>query len=500
MPDFKLNSIQRNTMKKLLSLFIITALLTASLFACSKESVKPSGKKNNTEVTGEQNTLKLAYSKNDPLDPMLSQTAINLRISKLVFDGLYKLDSSYEPIPVVAKSAVVGKNIVSVTINDFKFSDGMPVKTDDIIKSFERAKESEAYKARLGNFIQAYPGSENSVIFDIESPDPYALSCLDFPIVKESTDGSFPVGCGRYAYQRDGENIYLVVNGYRADFNPNFRTVNLEAVHESDSFESSLVIGNTAFSYNELNDGTYTRINANNIDIGINNFIYLGFNMQHEFFSVPAVRKAVSLCLDRQKIAASAFRSHARPAVTPFNPDWYAISDISSDNGADVQGALEAIKASGIRPAMREISILYNADNEFKADTAEIIEENLENIGFYVRLNGFTKDAYLQALKSGGYDIYIGEVKLNNNMSLYPLFTGDAAFGIEEDEAALLKYTDFVNGNCELIDFINTYSEDMPYAPVCYRNGIASYTKSMSGEFGGCDADVFYDIETWSLK
>ena len=50
------------------------------------------------------------------------------------------------------------------------------------------------------------------------------------------------------------------------------------------------------------------------------------------------------------------------------------------------------------------------------------------------------------------------------------------------------------------MDFINVCNEDMIYAPLCYSNGVASYTKSMRGEFKGCDADVFYDIETWSLK
>ncbi|MBR6361601.1 MAG: hypothetical protein IKS04_07365, partial [Clostridia bacterium] len=469
------------------------------LAACGKNNTTP-GKKNKEPTTSaEQNTLKLAYSKNDSLNPMTTETSINFQITKLVFDGLYKLDSSYQPVPVVAKSAVVGSTLVSVTLNEFRFSDGSDISVNDVISSFYQAKESSAYETRLRNIAEAHIGSDNSVVFDLESPDPFALSCLDFPIVRDSAEG-FPLGCGRYSYQRDGDNIYLVVNSYRSDFDPIFRTINLEPVHESDSFESSLVIGNTAFSYNDLSAGTYSRINANNVDIGINNFVYLGFNLADQWFWMPEMRRAVSLCIDRDLVAASAFRSHARPALTLFNPDWYAIKEIAVDSSVNTASALELVKAAGFDPATREISILCNAENEFKTDAAEVIEECLEKAGFYVRVSALMKDAYMQAVKSGEYDMYIGEIRLNFNMDLSPVLTGSASYGIDEESATVLKYADYLAGNCELIDFINTCNEDMIYAPLCYRNGVASYTKSMRGNFGGCDADVFYDIDTWSLK
>ena len=486
-------------MKKIICIIIAVLMLLLSLAACGKGNTTPDKKKKEPTTSAEQNTLKLAYSKNDSLNPMTAETSINFQITKLVFDGLYKLDGAYEPIPVVAKSAVVGSTLVSVTLNEFKFSDGSDISVNDIISSFYQAKESSAYETRLRNLSEAHIGSDNSVVFDLETPDPYALSCLDFPIVRDSSEG-FPLGCGRYSYQRDGENIYLVVNSYRTDFDPIFRTINLEPVHESDSFESSLVIGNTAFSYNDLSGGTYSRINANNVDIGINNFVYLGFNLADEWFSVPEMRRAVSMCIDRELLSASAFRSHARPAITLFNPDWYGIRDITADSPVNIESAAELIRSAGFEPATREISILYNAENEFKSDAATIIEECLEKAGFYVRVSGYMKDAYMQAVKSGDYDMYIGEVRLNFNMDLSPILTGTVSYGINEDADTVLKYTDFLAGNCGIMDFINVCNEDMIIAPLCYRNGVASYTKSMRGDFRGCDADVFYDIDTWSLK
>ena len=211
-------------MKKILSILMTAALLLTLLVSCSGTPVKkPGAKTTDPENAGEQNTLKLAYSKNDSLNPTLCETIINSQITGLVFDGLYKLDSSYKPVPLVAKSAVVGSSIVSITINEFRFSDGTGVSTSDIITSFNMAKSSTVYKSRLENFSAVHTGSENSLVFDLERADPYALSCLDFPIIKNGSDFDYPVGCGRYAYKRDGDNIYLVVNPFRSDFNPIFK-------------------------------------------------------------------------------------------------------------------------------------------------------------------------------------------------------------------------------------------------------------------------------------
>ena len=50
------------------------------------------------------------------------------------------------------------------------------------------------------------------------------------------------------------------------------------------------------------------------------------------------------------------------------------------------------------------------------------------------------------------------------------------------------------------MDFVNTFNEELPLVPLCYRNAAASYTNSMQADFACCDGDVFYDIETWSFK
>ena len=112
----------------------------------------------------------------------------------------------------------------------------------------------------------------------------------------------------------------------------------------------------------------------------------------------------------------------------------------------------------------------------------------------------YKQDYYTEAVELGSYDLYIGEVRLTPNMDLSPLFGGTVGYGIDPACPSAMRYTQLLEGSCELMDFINTFNEDVPFAPLCYRNGAASYTNSLKGELSGCDSDVFYDIETWSFK
>ena len=40
-----------------------------------------------------------------------------------------------------------------------------------------------------------------------------------------------------------------------------------------------------SFNYNDLADGSYSRINAHTVEMGINNFVYLAFNSSSEVFA-----------------------------------------------------------------------------------------------------------------------------------------------------------------------------------------------------------------------
>lgn len=487
-------------MKKITALITVLALLL-SLCACGIDPSINDDPENSTKPSAvSDGKLRLAYSKAERLDPFTASSAINLQILGLLYDGLYKLDKSYQPVPVAAKNAIVSGNTVNVTLAETYFSDGTAVTANDVAYSFKLAKSSPACAEKLKNFVSVSISTANMLVFTLLKADPYALACLTFPIVKNGASGEAPVGSGRYVFQKNGEEIYLVVNSKRSGFDPVIKTISLVPIRDNGSVESSLEIGNTGFYYNDLSSGTYSRINAKTVDLGINNFVFLAFNSSSELFSNQLLRQAVNMAIDRNSIASTAFQGHARLCYSPFNPDWYALASKDLVVTRNESKAKELIKQSGIDIASKEISLLVNKDNAFKYEAAAFIRDNLTVLGFKVVFKDYEQDYYTEAVELGSYDLYIGEVRLTPNMDLSPLFGGAVGYGIDPACPSAMRYTQLLEGSCELMDFINTFNEDVPFAPLCYRNGAASYTNSLKGELSGCDSDSFYDIETWSFK
>lgn len=486
-------------MKRITALILSILIIVTCFAACGKTD----NGEEDTSITYEsvENTgnLKLAYSKSDSLNPYTCETTINLQITNLIFDGLYRLDSEYKPQPVIARSSILSGRTINVTINQVKFSDGTPLTVEDVIYSYNIAKESSTYSERLKNFVSITVSSSDMFIFNLEKPDPYAVSCLDFPIVKQTSEEGVVIGSGRYKVADNKDSKYLIVNTDKAGFNPAVKTILLEAIHDSDSAESNLVIGNTAFFYDDLSDGEFNRINARNNEVGLNNFVFLGMNPHCPFFETAAARQALSYALDREKICINSFCNHARQATLPFNPDWYALSSYTSSVTYDKEKAAQLIEEADIDTKSRELILLYNNENGFKADAAKKIKENLEDAGFIVRLYGVEAQYFADEIKYGNYDLYIGEIKLTANMNLDSFF--DSSFyGYSPYSECVEKYISFTKGECEIMDFINSFNDDVPFIPLCFRNAVVSYTNAITADYNCSESDVFYDIESWRIK
>ncbi|MCR5522609.1 MAG: hypothetical protein K6F64_03095 [Clostridia bacterium] len=476
-------------------------LVLAVFASCGKKEIAPKSEDEAEEEESAENLLRLAYSKNDSLDPYEMETELNYQISSLVFDGLFKLDKSYKPQPCIAQGGIVAESGITVTLNDVSFSDGSKVTATDIISSFNKAKESDIYSPRLDNIESASASSSTMVLFKLSSPDPYALACLDFPIVKfDRGEDELPIGSGRYLYAKSYDNLYLVVNVNKTGFNPLMKTIALEPVHESESVESSLVIGGKSFSYNNLSSGEFSRIDALSYEVVQNNLVFLGFNEDSEFFSDPLVRKGVSTSLDRDAITTSAFQYHAVPTALPFNPSWYALEAKISELKFSEEDAKTYLKESDVEPESGEVVLLCNRENEFKYQTAVQVKSMLENVGFFVRLKDYNEEDYVNELKYGTYDLFIGEIKLSADMNLRNLYDIAAPYDEDVQGTSLSRYIELLKGECEIMDYINSFNEDFPFIPLCFRDGIASFTKSMQVKEGFNDVDVFYDIESWSIK
>lgn len=488
----------------------------------------------------EYNELRLAYSKSDSLDPFSAKSSMNRQLTTLMYDGLFTVSETYEPIPVIASSYTGDELSVSVTVNTgVYFTDGTEMTPNDIVYSFDKAKESPVYSSRLQNFTSATATGINSILFMLEKPDPYAAACLDFPIIKTGTalddlkkieealsdedkensiiksiDKKVPTGSGRFmlVYEENEPDPSLVAHNRRfGGFFPEIGIIKLVNVTNSDALFYSLEIGNISFAFDDLSSGVYTRVSANTNEYHMNNLVYVGLNQDDPALANHNIRKAIALSIDRENILNIAFQGHAQITYTPFNPMWRPINGYIAQNMYDREASKEILENAGYKQINSygyrnngKLSLTFKMivceGNNFKLTAAEQIKKSLAALDINVDITVLAQEDFLDAVELGHFDMYIGEVSMLSNMSLDSFFGGKGAMahGIWARSAADAYYG-FLAGENTINDFMTAFENEVPFIPLCFRNGIAAGIKELNGSTDARYTDLYEDIESWKF-
>jgi peptide/nickel transport system substrate-binding protein len=489
---------------------IVILLVTAILFlaSCSKQPeatvTAPSGVGVN-DTDKEQNVLKLPYSANDSLNPYFALSEVNSQLDAVLYQPLYKIGSNYNEVPVLALNGKVKGNLITVTLNEAYFSDSSRITPEDVIYSFSKALESKAYASLLYPIESATVGDDGSVVFEMVSANQFALSLLTFPIVKNMTAESadtVPVGSGPFVATDDKTFEKNPVNS-------NAKIQKIELVDISKAIDEAYVLqtGDISFCFDSLHGGSYNKINAVTRSVLMNNLVYLGFNCNKKAFSDANVRAAVACAVDIEKIAQNAFRGNAVATRLPFNPNWSKAKDISAVlNSASALSYLEKsgynkLGYDGIRSdgeTLLNFKILVNSDNSFRVETAQMIADSLNDLGFRVSVDKVDYERYQKDIADGDFDMYVGEIKLGADMNLDTFFFegGLCSAGINHEGETAKAYTDVLCENMTVEAFTTVFMRDIPFAPLCFRTGVAA---SLRGVNLNIETDKWYsDIELWS--
>lgn len=498
---------------------ILALCLVLTLFGCGKRKQEPeitqTTEAETTEAPIERN-ITLGYYEEKSLNPFITDSPLNRSLATLVYDSLYITDKDYSAIPLIAESAEKDGSALTVKIkSELVFSTGTPLTTYDVVYSFNFAKQSSFYSARLQNVAFASAVGD-SVIFNLTDADIFAESVLTFPIVQSGTaEGDFPVGSGRYVIQQDPKGRFLKSNASNTR-NETMTTeiIRLEPVTSQSSELYLLQSGDLAYFFDDLTDGEYTKIGANMIQTPMNNLVFMGFNCNSAALSDEAVKKAVNLAVDPKAICDTVFGGMSRYCPTPFNPDWYVMngfsfepaepSAVTAQSVLEESGYIYAYKNNKYRSKdfeFLEMRIIVNEESEQRTECAKIIEETLDSLGIDTTLSVLSYEDYISALKNGKYDLYIGEVRLSADMNLGCFFSegGEVSYGIDSTSTVAASYKDFRAGTADISTFTQVFDSARPFIPICYRDGMAYYSREFTYEGTVTEYEPFMNVSSWEI-
>ena len=529
--------------KTILCLWLAVCFLLAG---CGKESAttvkKPSNQTSEQTAQG-RDYLTLLYSATDSFNPYTVKTDINRQIVKLLYDPLVKINDRFEAVNTIASSVEISGNICTVKLKSIIFSDGTPLTAEDVVYSCDLARNSETgYKDKLYE-VASVKADGNAVVFTLNKNDPYFVNVLDFPIIKKGSDTVTdsdsvsipPIGSGRFKLNKtyDGLEINKNYNGKIK----NIKKIKLINAPDTESVAHYTEIGAADMYFTEISDGQITRMSAKRTEVNLNNFVFLGINQNYAPLNQVNLRQAISSAVDRTKLCKNAFYNNALPATGFFHPVWKQTSsvqnlEISANNEITIENLEEIgynkLNSEGIRVNSNgtplKFTLLVNSENRIRVLAANTIAAQLKAVGIGITVVERPYEQYIGALTSGSFQLYLGEVKMTDNMDISPLFGigGSAAYGMpyvaasaeekqteNEEEQVEVKpqaspsqtvLKEYSNSNATIKDVAVVLQTDMPAVPLCYRTGVLFYNKKIENVENSSLSDIYFSIESYLIN
>lgn len=513
-------------MKKIINIFLCVTLILLVFCSCQNGKTQTENPSENEPVTEEATTAEqtkknqvvtLGYYSHYSLNPFKTKSKTNKNVLSLVYDSLYKLDNKYSPQGFIAQSYELNGKTLQVKLKDnITFSNGIALTASDVVYSFNRAKKSPLYSERLSNFSEATTNMDK-VIFNLKKTDIYAVNCLDFPIVQSGTaDDAHPIGSGRYVLNKKGKTYILNENKqYDLTEQMEQKQIKLLDINTTENELYLLQIGDLSFFYDDMSSAKEkSRVNANTVPIALNNLVFLGINNESELLSDKNIRNAIAYAIDKTTLAGNVYDLLAKPCKSVFNPDWSEAGIFEqTDILPDTVQAASLLEKSGYKFAydnnkfrsknfeFLELNLIVSNEDSRKIQCANLIKQQLESVGISVKIEKLEYEDYKSRLQAGEFDLYIGETKLKPNMDLSVFFSknGAANFTIDSKSTVANAYSDFISGKINISTFVQVFDEFKPFIPICYRYGMAYYSRELKYESTGNENNMFANIYSWSF-
>ena len=443
-------------------------------------------------TTQTQQVLNQDFSQNQdlilPCDKNLLKThpadfkKLSSHLIPLLFQSLVSVNDDYSCSYDLAEDIQSDGLVYTITIKDAIFSDGSEVLASDVVDSFYKAIQASSNRAFQFSGVSEFSAVSKKVIrISLENSHRDFINLLTFPIAKQDANGNF-CGSGRYILVSQNSVKKLIPNTVSSHQNNSLDEILLQELPNDDTLIDSLKIGKITCLFDDLSDGEAMNLSDKVKTVEIGHLVFLGCNSQSILLQNQQLRSALSLSLNREMIADRVYSSKALPVDIPFHPNYYRLSDYKLSQFS-LSKANSAVAAVGLEKNSQgfyfsdnqdSLTLVYNDDNPYRSQMASLIKQQFEMVGIKVITKGYSYQEYLNILSEGGYDLYIGELAIDDSMDIMRLLVQgeNYGFGTQEESPILLDYYALQQGSVSIDDFLKSYNQFMPAIPLLYRQGV----------------------------
>lgn len=421
----------------------LTALLSLALTVCMLATGCGSSNQGGNASGGEGSTAKdnlivAVAAEPKSLDPMGANDNDSTRTKHLIFDTLLVQSEEAEIIPGLAESWEFADDLtLNLKLREgVKFHNGSDFTASDVLYNLKAASESSfaSWTVEGIDVANCTATDDYNVVIKLTAPNGSLLANLCYLYITDEQTVT-EMGVEAHANAPVGTGAFIFDQWYRGD-RLEFKA-NKEYWGTVASFETLIVrvIGETSSRAIEIESGGVdvalglTSTDIENFEGNENVQVlktqafgnqYVGFNCSAEPFNNKTLRQAISYALDRESIVKAVYGSLGSVANGPMTPSIWGYNENLKPYEYNVEKAKELMKEAGYENGL---SIkLTTSDHQTRADTAEIIQNQLGQIGITVEVEILENATYLDRILDGSVQMYL----LGWNAD-----TGDAAYALD---------------------------------------------------------------------
>lgn len=359
------------------------------------------------------------------LDPFNAIEVSTTYVIPQINETLVAISADGKPEPQLATSWTTSPDGLTWTFQlrkGVQFSDGKPMTAEDVAFSIEQTRTGPYFASLYEPIKQVRPTSASTVVIETTKPMPALLADLGLYVAGivpknfggQSAEefGQNPVGTGPFKLQswRKGQAIKLVANpNYWQPNLPELEGIDYTFTTDESARLAQLRAGNldltraTALTVSTgLAQAPETRVEESP---GVWAYSML-LNQNESPFADPRARQAFNLALDREGMlrAGTAGKgtlgnAYLPPSLQPFHD---AGLQPPARNVAKAKALLAEAVAAGADPTITIKT--FNFDSVSRL-TAQIAQQDLEEVGFTVTLQALEETAINTQIEGGEYEV-----------------------------------------------------------------------------------------------
>lgn len=330
-----------------------------------------------------------------------------------------------------------------------------------------------------------------------------------------------PNGTGMYKITSiDSNKIVLEKNDNwsQKDKNPKIEKINLLLFSDMGELYNSFKIGNVDVIHtSNINYNQYIGTLGYKVkEYKGRELDFLSLNCENEILSQKEVRKVISFAIDKSNIIQEVYNNkyYISDCVIDYGTYLYKKENVSL--GYNIEQSKKILSEAGWTYKNNKwqkkntsgttkklsLNLVVQTNNENRLKVAELIKEQLEQIGIEITIKKVTDSQYKEYLQNKNYDIIL--TGINNGFSNdLQYFYGEgniANYNNTEVKDIINELKNISDDNlaCEKYNkLFEITQEDMPYITLYRNKNILILNQKMSGEFNPNNYSLFYNLESW---